>query len=166
MMTAENIILILIGGGVIGFLGGLIALWVNRNKLKAETDKLLEDVRKIMISELADMQGQISDLRDKNKVLYDEREELRLSRDKLRSELDRVHTALELLKQDLSTENARNFALTEQVTALTRASFEKGAKIELLESQLKDVGIDLNIVKKKTGGLSESMIPDHTKDKP
>jgi len=159
LISIESIIGALIGGGIIGFIGGLIALWANRGKLKAETAKLVQDI-------IGEMQEQINSLRLKADVLYEEREKLRGDRDKLRDELNRVHVNIEVLQQSLATETARNYQLTTLVTEMSKTALERGTKITQLEASLASFTTDLNVVKKKTGELSESMIPDHSKDKP
>ena len=160
-MNANILVLIFGGAGLFGFLGTLIALWVNRNKNKAEVESLIAETEKKRLEAQGEMQDQLFELIEQNKKLFVERETQREAKEKLRTELNRLHDGLDLLRRELQTERDRNVQLIKQLDAQRAGSLEKTIKIEGLEALVAQHEItiakfsaDLGQIKSVTGHLT------------
>jgi len=126
---------------LLGFIGGLIAVFAVLAKTRAETAKIRVDIQ-------AELQEQIDELRTANTTLYE-------VQTKRRDELDRLHAEFANMQSNLTAETIRNVAQAEEVRNLRNALAEKdaalhslGLKIEAYKAGIKDE------VKKQTGSLA------------
>jgi hypothetical protein len=182
-MNIESLLIYFIGGGLLTFLGGVIALFFNRRKTASEATKLdaeTEQTKATTLLELQkgllDVQRELEDVRTKNEQALDamrkKNEELYASREKerdaKRAEMDRILADMGLVKQLLATETAMNFGLTEQIRVSGQASFEKQlaaqALIDHLQRRLDEHDRELVIIKKDTGDLRDRM-PSHKEER-
>ena len=182
----KELIALIIGGGLFTFLGTLLNQLFNKNKTKSEEDKNnseavknkadtqriqadAELTRAKLLLELQqgllDVQNALEDMRVKNEEMYQARE---LERTAKRAELDRIQNDLQLVKESLATENAKNFSLTEDQKKMKQEAFEKDIAAQQEIKSLRDelashkVKVDEAIVdiQKQTGNLEEKM-PKH-----
>jgi hypothetical protein len=127
---------ILIEGGLFVLLGAILTLFFNRRKTASEAVKNETDAEKLqaeteltrarILLELQDGMLNISkaleDMRVKYEEMYKSRE---LERNAKRDEIERIFKDLQLVKENLSAESARNFALLEEHKKIRLQSYEK-----------------------------------------
>lgn len=168
-MNILEIIAILGGAGIFGFLGTIVGQIAMRNKNKAETEKLIAETEHIRIEAQRQMQDQLDGLRSQNKHLFEERELERQAKEKLRDELNRLHNDIELIRKELFIERQRANMLLNELDAQRAGNMEKTVKIEGLQSlvsqqqkAIERYGVDIGVIKKQTGQLPPA--PERMKD--
>jgi hypothetical protein len=97
----------------------------------------------------------------KYEEMYKSRE---LERNAKRDEIERIFKDLQLVKENLSAESARNFALLEEHKKIRLQSYEKDyeaqEQIKKLRDQLANHNEQIVEIRKKTGNL-ENKLPKH-----
>jgi hypothetical protein len=162
-----EIILALIGGGLFGFLGAILALFANRGKNKVEINKILEETELIRVNAQKEVQVVIQALQTQVDSLYKDLQDERAAK---RKEIDRMHQNIEQLQQALSIESGRNFRLTSEIDAIRKASFENQLaaekEIQTLKKALTGQSLAIGEIKKQTGNLENKFVRTATDDLP
>lgn len=162
----------LVEGGLFVLIGVVLTLFFNRRKTASEAVRNETDAEKLQaeteltrartLLELQDgmlaVQKALEDMRVKNEEMYKSRE---LERNAKREEIERIFRDLQLVKENLSMESARNFSLLEELKKMKLSTYEKEyiaqEQIKKLQDQLATHGEQLVEIKKKTGSLEDKM---------
>jgi predicted nuclease with TOPRIM domain len=149
---------------VLGFIGTLLSLIVNRRKNKTEVEKLIAETELARINAQHELQSQLDELREQNKRLFVDREIEREAKEKLRSELNRMHDKIENLSKELQTERERNVQLTSELERQRMSNQQKTIKIEGLEAlasqhqkTIENINLELAKVRMQTGNLTQRL---------
>ena len=161
-----------IEGGVFLLLGSIVTLLFNKRKTTSEAVKNETDAEKLQaeteltrartLLELQEgmlaVQKALEDMRVKNEDMYRSRE---LERNAKRDEIERIFKDLQLVKENLSMESARNYSLLEELKKMKLSTYEKEymaqEQIKKLQDQLATHGEQLVEIKKKTGSLEDKL---------
>lgn len=156
----ERILSILLAGGVLTFVANIISSLSQRNKVRAEVEKLIADTELVQAESFMRVNQDLNQLRKDYEALFKELQKERISNLKLHAELDRIHREVGLLREELQVERQRNIQLSENLNKQLVTNSEKTvqivqlrAEIERHAEKLRRFTGDLDDVKRKTGRL-------------
>jgi len=145
-------------GAVFGYLASVLNSWLNRNKNKAETSKIIADTDETNTKIQRELQEQVFSFIEQNQKMFDE---LKKERKSKREELDRMHIDIETLRQELLTVNMIKASLMNQVVQLQSVNDKRIKRIRELEALVAEhtetiakYGTELGALRRATGKLS------------
>lgn len=143
-----TIIIAAISGGLFGFLGIALGLYVNRNKNKADTKNTDAETKDTTVETMQKLETQVSALVDRNIRVETEREK---ERDAKRVEITQI-------KNELLTVQEVNAAFINKFDFFQRLIAEKDNRIKELEAQDTQKNIRINELESLVAQHSETII--------
>jgi hypothetical protein len=171
----KELVAIIIGGGLFTFLGSLITQILNKGKMRSEEIKNTFEAEKMEAeadlararfmtetqNALSVMAKELQAMREKYDLMYEAREAERNARE---AERQAERDDKKRIMDEVSSLNAMNVTLNEQVHKMTQTAFERElasqARINELEKRVQEQAGKVEVIEKKTGSLEDKM-PKH-----